>query len=133
MSGDKTKRYLFDTNAVVSLLRGDPALLELTKEAEWVGISVITHIEFLAFPRMTPEDIAVFGRFEERVAVVDLNHDHSTLIPTAIALRQHQRLKLPDAVVAASAIVNDAVLVTADRKLLDIDGRVNGLQVRAFS
>lgn len=61
-----SKRYLLDTNAVVSLLRGHPGLLELTKQAEWLGVSVITYIEFLAFPQLAAEDIALFTRFLER-------------------------------------------------------------------
>ena len=41
---------------------------------------------------------------------------------TAIRLRRERRLKLPDAVVAASALVLDAVLLTNDRHLLTLPG-----------
>ncbi len=44
------KRFLLDTNAIVSLLEGNTALVECVEEAEWVGISIISKIEFLAFP-----------------------------------------------------------------------------------
>ncbi|WP_017317962.1 PIN domain-containing protein [Mastigocladopsis repens] len=44
MSG---KRYLLDTNVIVSLLQGSGALVTLLQNAEWVGISVISQIEFL--------------------------------------------------------------------------------------
>ena len=39
---------------------------------------------------------------------------------TAIRLRRERRLKLPDAVVAASALVLDATLLTNDQQLLTI-------------
>ncbi len=40
MSGDR--RFLLDTNAVVSLLSGNRQLAEQLETAEFVGISVIT-------------------------------------------------------------------------------------------
>jgi predicted nucleic acid-binding protein len=49
-------RYLLDTNAIVCLLRGDQALHQRLRRAEWVGISVLSQIEFLAFPNLSAND-----------------------------------------------------------------------------
>ena len=49
MSGE---RYLLDTNAVVALLQGDQSLQQRLQNADWVGISVLSEIEFLAFPNI---------------------------------------------------------------------------------
>ncbi len=46
-SGEK---YLLDTNAVVALLRGDPLLQKRLENAAWVGISILSEIEFLVSP-----------------------------------------------------------------------------------
>lgn len=46
----KPGRYLLDTNAVVALLQGHTGLGQHLSDAEWVGISIITQLEFLAFP-----------------------------------------------------------------------------------
>jgi len=46
MSGE---RYLLDTNAIVALLQGNVRLVQLLRQAEWIGISVINQIEFLVF------------------------------------------------------------------------------------
>lgn len=132
MSG-QSERLLLDTNAVVSLLRGHPELLAITKPALWVGISIISEIEFLAFPELTPDDAGLFADFLKRVAVVDLTHQPAMLIERVTGLRRDLRLRLPDAVVVASAIVHDACLVTADRQLLGLEKRVEALQVLAFS
>lgn len=64
MSGPN-KRLLLDTNAVVSLLRGHGELLAVAKQAQWVGISIITEIEFLAFPDLTQDDAALFADFPQ--------------------------------------------------------------------
>ena len=47
MSGKR--RFLLDTNAVVSLLAGNRELAIQLESAEFVGISVISYLEFLAF------------------------------------------------------------------------------------
>ena len=112
MSG---KRLLLDTNAVVALLQGDVRLVQLLRQAEWVGISVISRIEFLVFSGLTESDRQLFQQFLQRVEVVGLAADDTALTEQIIVVRQQYRLKLPDAVIAAMAIRKDAALVTADR------------------
>ena len=46
MSGKR--RFLLDTNAVVSLLAGNRELAVQLESAEYVGISIISYLEFLA-------------------------------------------------------------------------------------
>ncbi|MEK0183044.1 hypothetical protein [Microcoleus anatoxicus] len=41
MSGN---RYVLDTNAIVALLQGNIQLVELLKDADWIGVSVISQI-----------------------------------------------------------------------------------------
>jgi tRNA(fMet)-specific endonuclease VapC len=40
MSGNK---FLLDTNAIIALLQGNNTVLNVLNEANWVGISVISH------------------------------------------------------------------------------------------
>jgi tRNA(fMet)-specific endonuclease VapC len=131
MNGERS--YLLDTNAVVSLLRGDNAILHLTREATFLTISVITHIEFLAFPHIAKEDVELFHAFLARVDVMNITHQDARLIKTAIDLRRTYSLKLPDAVIVASVLCKDAILVTADRKLLSLAGRVTGLRIHPLT
>lgn len=126
------ERLLLDTNAVISLLRGEQTLLRVAGEAQWVGISIITELEFLAFPRLSTEDAQLFSEFLGRVAIVDLAHESTQLRDHIIALRRDCGLRLPDAIVAASALVHDAHLVTADHQLLALVQRVETLRVLAF-
>jgi tRNA(fMet)-specific endonuclease VapC len=60
MSGE---RYLLDTNAIVALLRGDQSLQQRLRDAQWVGISILSQIEFLVFPEITPRDRQAFQQF----------------------------------------------------------------------
>ncbi len=114
MSGE---RYLLDTNAVVALLRGDQALQQRLQNAEWVGISILSQIEFLAFPNITKQDRQTSQRFSERVDVVGLDRAEPALIDRIVDLRQQYRVKLPDAIIAATAVERSATLITDEGQL----------------
>jgi tRNA(fMet)-specific endonuclease VapC len=117
MSGN---RYLLDTNAIVALLQGNSQLTQLLQPASWIGISVISQIEFLAFSGLSQGDRQLFQQFLQRVVVVGLNAGDAVLIEKIIEIRQQYRLKLPDAVIAAIAIQNVASLVTADQEFVKV-------------
>jgi tRNA(fMet)-specific endonuclease VapC len=102
MSGN---RYVLDTNAIVALLQGNIQLIELLKDADWLGVSVISQIEFLVFPGLTQDDRQIFEEFLQRVEVLGL-----------VAIDA----VLPDAVIAAMAIQNSASLVKADREFAKV-------------
>jgi tRNA(fMet)-specific endonuclease VapC len=93
MSG---KRYLLDTNAVVALLRGDQLLQQRLQDADWIGISVLSEIEFLAFPNVSSQDRQALRQFAEMVEVIGLDHSSSALIDRVVSLRRQYKLKLPD-------------------------------------
>ena len=114
MSGN---RYLLDTNAIVALLQKDPNLIKLLQDAEWIGISVISQIEFLIFSGLSESDIELFKQFLQRVETIDLSSQNKLLIDRIILIRQEYRLKLPDAIIAAMARENLAKLVTRDAQL----------------
>ncbi|MEH2320438.1 type II toxin-antitoxin system VapC family toxin [Nostoc sp.] len=107
-------RYVLDTNAIVSLLQGSSQLIQLLQDADWIGVSVISQIEFLAFSGLSQGDRQLFEQFLQRVEVVSLVASDAVLIEKIIEIRQQYRLKLPDAVIAAMTIQNSASLVTAD-------------------
>lgn len=119
MSGKR--RFLLDTNAVVSLLAGNRKLADLLESAEYVGISIISYLEFLAFDGLSEADRACFARFCERVEIVPLVYDNSDMIELALDLRRHRRLKLPDAIIGATALSRNAFLVTSDAHFAGID------------
>ncbi|MCU0565704.1 MAG: type II toxin-antitoxin system VapC family toxin [Oculatellaceae cyanobacterium Prado106] len=122
MSGS---RYVFDTNAIVALLQGNAQLIQLTQDADWIGISVISQIEFLVFPGLTESDRQLFQAFLQRVEILGLIATDGALIHRIIEIRQQYRLKLPDAVIAAVTFHHSAILVTADQEF----SKVNSLSV----
>jgi predicted nucleic acid-binding protein len=107
---------LLDTNAVLYLLGGR---LANPLEAGQYFISVITELELLSYPSMSPAEERRIRTFLSKVIVLGLTKE---VKEHAIRLRKENHLKLPDAIVAASAISLNAVLLTNDKTLLKIPG-----------
>jgi len=117
MSGN---RYLLDINAIIALLQSNNKLAQQIQDAEWVGISIINQIEFLAFSDLSEKDSQLFSQFIQRIDVIGLEKNQTELMNLIIQLRQQSRLKLPDAIIVATAIQYNATLVTADAQLKNI-------------
>jgi hypothetical protein len=113
-------RYLLDTNAIIALLQGNQQITNVLQNATWIGISIISQLEFLAFTGLTEQDRQLFQQFLQQVEVVGLAPEQNTLLTQIIAIRQRYRLLLPDAIIGATAIQMNANLVTADHQLLGI-------------
>jgi len=114
-------RVVLDTNAIISLLKGNPVLIELSKKAEWIGISIISYIEFLAFPELSDEDKSLFELFSKRVDVIGLDYSNYLLIQNILTIRKKYRVKLPDAIIIATTLETGSTLVTDDKQLHKID------------
>ena len=87
MSGN---RYLLDTNAMIALLQKNSNLVRLLQNADWIGISVISQIEFLAFSGLSEADLELFEGFLRRVEVISLSSQNKLLIDRIISIRQHK-------------------------------------------
>lgn len=115
------RRLLLDTNAIVALLQGQNQVSALVNDASWLGVSIISQLEFLCFPALTDYDRRCFESFLQRVVVVGLDHGKQELIDGIIQIRATKRLKLPDAIIVATTVFCDAQLVPADSQLTALD------------
>ena len=108
------KRYLLDTNAVIQLLAGNPSLIKMVEDSDFLAISVISKLEFLSYPDLTEDEKNAFSELLEDLTVFDLMASDSALMQEAVAMRIDGGLKLPDAVIAATALVNGCEVITND-------------------
>ncbi|SFR49370.1 PIN domain-containing protein [Thiomicrospira sp. ALE5] len=111
--------YVLDTNAVIQLLRGNQEVLRIVSLADALAISVITELEFLSYSKLSNNDIQLFEQFKSRIDVVSLETTNTELMQIVCNLRLNTSLKMPDAIVAATAVVRNSKLITADVKLLN--------------
>ena len=106
-------RYLADTNTIIDLVIGRLPVagivwLEQQLREQTVAISVITRIELLTKTEPASE-YATMQAFVQSVTVLPL--DEPTIQHT-IRLRQQHRVKLPDAIIAATALAHGLTLIT---------------------
>ena len=109
------KRVL-DTNAILYLLGGK---LSQPLPTGQYFISVISEMELLSYPLLDESAQSRIEGFLSEIIIVGLSEPVKKL---AIVLRREHQLKLPDAIVAATALSLGAALVTNDAKLLRLPG-----------
>ncbi len=102
---------VLDTNIVLYLLGGQ---LAAPLPPGPYCVSVITEMELLSFPTITPPEEARIREFLNSVTVVELTAD---VRDRALSLRRGKGLRLPDAIVAATAECLDTDLFTNDERL----------------
>ena len=114
---EMTKRYMLDTNAIIYMLNG--RLASPLRDGHY-SVSIITEIELLSFPDLSQgeeQQIRVLLREFQTIPLTE-----SVSAKTIQLRRNNKKLKLPDAVIAASAILQQAVLLTNDQIFSAIDG-----------
>ena len=105
---------VLDTNVVLYHL-GDRLKQPLKKEK--YAILVITEIELLSYPKIGTEETVKIQNFLAQTTIVGLLE--SIKIET-IKLRRKYALKTPDAIIAATALKLNALLLTKDKKLSSV-------------
>jgi hypothetical protein len=106
--------YLLDTNALIRLLTGDPVSEAVSRANPEVCISVITEIELLSFSKLTHSEESKIKSLLSKLNVVMLD---AAIKDKTIYIRRQYSLKTPDAIIAATAICNNAIIVTDDKVL----------------
>lgn len=102
--------YLIDTNVVIDYL--DNKLPESGSnlfDGITAQISVITRMELLGWANVTAEQIQVLQQFVSASVVYNLDEP---VIVKAIELRKAHKIKLPDAIIAATALIYNLSLMT---------------------
>ena len=104
-------RYILDTNVVLYLLGG--RLINALPIGTFY-ISIISEMELLSYSAIEDDDMVRVQEFLSEVTIVGLNENVKN---EAIALRKRYRLKLPGAIVCATASAVNARLLSNDAQL----------------
>ncbi len=111
-------RFLLDTNALIAL-DSNAELRQNLKNATWIGTSIICIIEYLSFDKLSSEQKNSFLEVVKEIEIIDLKFSDIDLLNLITQIRTSTNLKLPDAIIVASAASNDAVILTRDKQLLN--------------
>jgi predicted nucleic acid-binding protein len=114
LPGESPRRVvkaLFDTNILIDFLNAVPPARDELNRYEAKAISIITWIEVLV--GAPPLATRATRDFLDSLELIELNEK---VAERAVRLRQQHRVKLPDAIVWASAEVHAMLLVTRDTR-----------------
>src|SRR5665213_2062535 len=99
-------KALLDTNILIDYLNGFPQAQDEIVRYRETAISIISWMEVLV--GADPEQERITRAFLDRFTLVQLDE---VIAERAVAIRQLSRIKLPDAIVWASAQVHAMLLV----------------------
>ena len=107
------KKYLLDTNVIIGFASGNFSANQHKQLAAIIDnqsyISIINKIELLGFS-------AVPSRIIQFVNSITLLYLDDTVAEQTITLRKKHKIKLPDAIIAATALVHNLTLLTRNEK-----------------
>jgi hypothetical protein len=120
-------KYLWDTNTVIYYLQkhfpvAQEKLMDNVINNYQPAISVITEIELLCWKTATEKDLTTLKDFISDCVVFGLDQDIKL---KTIEIRKQSGLKLPDSLIAATALVNELTLISRNvsdfKKVVDLE------------
>lgn len=111
------ERYLIDTCAVIKYLTvvfppKGILFMDFIVDEESI-LSFISEIELQAWNPTDPADMVIYSKFIDDSNILTIE---TAIIQNTIDIRKNQKLKVPDAIIAATAIVNNLTLISDNDK-----------------
>lgn len=111
------ERYLIDTSAAIKYLNNSLPEAAITfldaKLDEESNISFITKIELLVWDTSNSSNIQILQKFIDNSVVFPIDN---SLIENTIEIRKRTKIKLPDALIAATTLVHNFTLLADNDK-----------------
>ena len=108
---------LIDTNIAIALLDGDKEIANLLN-GNFIKISFITELELLCKPNLSNAERIDIYSFINDCTIIEINN---LIKQITINLRQNYKIKLPDAIIAASAIAENIPFISKDQDFSKIE------------
>ncbi len=115
MSGNS---LLVDSNIALYLLEGN-AEVEQMLDAQKVYVSFVTQLELLGYKGISAVDKVHINKLLNDCIIIDIN---DAIKAHTIAIRERHRIKLPDSIIAGTAMYLGVPLITADKGFKPIRG-----------
>ena len=112
--------FLIDTNIPIYVLEGHPIVKGIMQCS--AAVSVVTEMELLGKKGLLPQDEKEIRSLLNDCEILALT---DTIKISTIALKQRHALKLPDAIIAATAKQYALPLITADKGFKKLEGYID--------
>jgi len=120
------ENVILDSNIIIYLSKGIIDIADLIRSEEVkIWISIISYMEVLSFNFLSSEEEKFVRDLLKEFLIIEINRD---IAEKTIQIRRKYKIKLPDAIICASASIMDAILITADSQL----GKVKEANVKVI-
>ncbi|OAV67009.1 PIN domain protein [Bacteroidales bacterium Barb4] len=109
-------RIMCDTNPLIYLLDGNKDVAGFLEDKQ-IYVSVITELELFGKQNLSKQDTSIIEALLDSCFVIDLNQEIKQIYK---GLKQQHIVRLPDAIIAATAVYLDMPLLTFDQGFRNI-------------
>jgi predicted nucleic acid-binding protein len=114
------QRFLIDTNVVIDVLGNvmPDSVKSIVSQMPLI-VSAVTYIEILGWHKAIASQLTTLRKFMDVATILPINQP---VVETTVLVRQQKKIKLGDAIIAATALVHNMTLVTrntSDFKSID--------------
>jgi len=102
---------LLDSNVIIDASKGIISMQDIVKDYDNLYISIITYVETLGYNFADNEEKEIITQILNIIEIIELNKEIADI---AIKYRKIKKIKLPDALVLATAKNIKADLITSD-------------------
>ena len=116
MSGNN--KVIIDSNILIYLSQKKLTINEVFEENTEYFISIISYMEILAYNFSSKEEEAFIDKLLSFFQIIDITKD---IADKVIELKRKRKIKLPDAIIVATALYQNIILYTNDKQLYSIE------------
>ena len=109
-------KIVCDTNPLIYLLDGNRNIAQFLNGRQ-IYLSVITELELLGKQNLSIQENEIIESLLDECFVIDINQEIKHIYRE---IKQQHNIKLPDAIIAATAIYLDMPLLTFDKEFKNI-------------
>ena len=102
---------LLDSNILIYRAKAPNSAIDSMLTRTDIAVASVTRIEVLGFHRLSEAHKEWFETIFEQMRVIGLSE---AVVQRAITLRQHRKMTLADAIIAATALEHNLTLVTCN-------------------
>lgn len=109
--------YTLDTNAIIYYLNDDPdavaTLRGVFAQDSPIYVSTVTELELFAYPNLSRDEESLIESLLATISIIPLDSNVARL---AALVRRHYRVKVPDSIIAATAMFTGSALLSRNTR-----------------
>ncbi len=109
--------FTLDTNCLIYYFKGEEKVIDLIQDLiinrTPIFISIVTKVEILAYPEITPGEERTFLEMMKNMILIEFDDQLTDFV---VDLRKKHKIKLPDAIIASTALYTKSTLITRNIK-----------------